>query len=300
MGETGVGKDVIANAIHFLSPRRDKPLIAVNSGAIPDSLMDSELFGHEKGAFTGAQSRKRGRFERAHSGSIFLDEIGELPTQAQIRLLRVVQNREIERVGGTETIPIDVRIIAATHRSLEKMAVEGRFREDLLFRLNVFPIVIPPLRARTEDIPALVHHFIETKSRQLRLPPGIQCAPGEIDSLMVYHWPGNVRELENLVERALILHPQGPLVFSLKSTQNDDQNEHTRASHAARSHSGKTKLNDVIDQHIRHILETTNGKIQGKEGAAAILDVHPSTLRNKLKKLGIPYGRKRGGTKRSK
>ncbi|MCP4197634.1 MAG: AAA domain-containing protein, partial [Proteobacteria bacterium] len=161
MGETGVGKDVIANAIHFSSARANNPFVAVNSGAIPDALIDSELFGHEKGAFTGALSQKRGRFERASSGSIFLDEIGELPPQVQIRLLRVLQSSEIERVGGTKTIPVDVRIIAATHRNLEEMIRDGQFREDLWFRLNVFPITIPPLRARAEDIPALVHHFIE-------------------------------------------------------------------------------------------------------------------------------------------
>ncbi len=290
MGETGVGKDVIANAIHFSSPRNDKPFIAVNSGAIPDSLLDSELFGHEKGAFTGALKQKRGRFERADKGTIFLDEIGELPPQAQIRLLRVVQNREIERVGGTDTIPIDVRIIAATHRSLEDMVAAGQFREDLWFRLNVFPITIPPLRERTEDIPALVHHFIESKSNQLRLPPGMKCASGEMNRLMAYHWPGNVRELENVVERALILHPQGPLSFNLQTEQKRESEVPKKVSITTDAYSGLTKLDDVISHHIKHILGNTNGKVQGKDGAAALLGVNPSTLRNKMKKLGIPYG----------
>ncbi|MBW2527550.1 MAG: sigma 54-interacting transcriptional regulator, partial [Deltaproteobacteria bacterium] len=166
-GETGVGKDVVANAIHLASARRDGPFIAVNCGSIPDSLIDSELFGHEKGAFTGALAQKRGRFERAHQGTLFLDEVAEMPLAAQVRLLRVLQNREIERVGGTQRIAVDVRIIAATHRDLEARVREGRFREDLWFRLNVFPIVIPPLRDRAVDIPALVHHFVERKAREL-------------------------------------------------------------------------------------------------------------------------------------
>ena len=167
LGETGTGKEVIANAIHYSSPRKDGPFIKVNCGAIPETLLDSELFGHEKGAFTGAISQKRGRFERADKGTIFLDEIGELPLQAQVRLLSVLQTREIERVGGTSPIPVDIRIISATHRDLEEMIASRRFREDLWFRLNVFPITIPPLRQRREDIPALLHHLMERKSREL-------------------------------------------------------------------------------------------------------------------------------------
>ena len=213
LGETGVGKDVIANAIHYASPRGNGPFIKVNCGAIPETLMDSELFGHEKGAFTGALSRKRGRFERAHGGTIFLDEIAELPPPAQVRLLRVLQTREIERVGGTETIDVDIRVIAATHRNLEEMIRAEQFREDLWFRLNVFPITIPPLRERKEDIPALLHHLIEKKSIELKLPGMPKPEPGTIASLTSYNWPGNVRELENLVERALILDRIGPLDF---------------------------------------------------------------------------------------
>lgn len=214
LGETGVGKDVIANAIHYSSPRRDEPFIKVNCGAIPETLMDSELFGHEKGAFTGALSRKRGRFERAHRGTIFLDEIAELPPPAQVRLLRVLQSKEIERVGGSKTIDVDIRIIAATHRNLEEMIRSERFREDLWFRLNVFPIIIPPLRQRKEDIPSLVNHFIEQKSIDMKLTNIPKLAYGAIEQLMSYDWPGNVRELENVIERTLILDRTGPLDFN--------------------------------------------------------------------------------------
>jgi len=206
LGETGTGKEVFANAIHYSSPRKNGPFIKVNCGAIPETLLDSELFGHEKGAFTGAVSQKRGRFERANKGTIFLDEIGELPAPAQVRLLRVLQTKEIERVGGATSIPVDVRIISATNRNLQEMIASGRFREDLWFRLNVFPIMIPPLRQRREDIPALVHHLIERKSKELKLTGRPVLAPGAIDRLMAHEWPGNVRELENMIERSLIQH----------------------------------------------------------------------------------------------
>jgi transcriptional regulator with GAF, ATPase, and Fis domain len=212
-GETGVGKDVIANAIHLGSARRDGPFIPVNCGAIPDSLMDSELFGHEKGAFTGALATKRGRFERANGGTILLDEIGEMPLDAQVRLLRVLQHREIERVGGANRIPVDIRVIAATNKDLPALVQQGRFREDLWFRLNVFPIAIPPLRERSADIPALVQHFIERKAGELKIGETPQLAPGAIDDLMAYVWPGNVRELENVIERSMILHRGEPLNF---------------------------------------------------------------------------------------
>jgi transcriptional regulator with GAF, ATPase, and Fis domain len=201
LGETGTGKEMIANAIHFSSPRRNGPFIMVNCGALPENLIDSELFGHERGAFTGAVAESRGRFERADGGTIFLDEIGELPSNAQVRLLRVLQNHEVERVGGNRPIPVDIRVIAATHRNLQSMVAEESFREDLWYRLSGFPIMVPPLRQRKEDVPALTRHFVTVRSRDLGIgvPPSI--APGGLQRLMEYDWPGNVRELENLVER---------------------------------------------------------------------------------------------------
>jgi transcriptional regulator with GAF, ATPase, and Fis domain len=213
LGETGTGKDIMANAIHQLSARCEGPFISVNCGAIPDNLIDSELFGHEKGAFTGAISQKRGRFERADKGTIFLDEIGELPLQAQVRLLRVLQTKEIERIGGIKTISLDIRIIAATNRDLQTMVSENKFREDLWFRLNVFPIQIPPLRERKSDIPALLQYFIELKSKELKITDIPTIKKGAVDYLLQYKWPGNVRELQNIVERELILNPKGPLTF---------------------------------------------------------------------------------------
>ena len=289
LGETGVGKDVIANAIHYSSPRKDGPFIKVNCGAIPETLLDSELFGHEKGAFTGALSQRRGRFERADQGTIFLDEIGELPPQAQVRMLRVLQYKEIERVGGTNTIPVDIRLIAATNRNLEEMIKEKQFREDLWFRLNVFPIRIPPLRERKNDIPAMVHHFVERKSRELRLPASPPLAAGVIDRLMAYHWPGNVRELENVIERALILSKGTPLTFNDLAGGKPDQS----SSIPGGTQDTPLNLDEVMSQHIRRVLEMTKGKVHGKGGAAEVLGINPSTLRNRMNQLGIPYGRRR-------
>jgi len=288
LGETGVGKDVIANAIHYSSPRKDGPFVKVNCGAIPETLLDSELFGHEKGAFTGALSQKRGRFERADQGTILLDEIGELPPQAQIRMLRVLQYKELERVGGTHPISVDIRLIAATNRNLQEMVKEKQFREDLWFRLNVFPIRIPSLRERREDIPALVHHFVKRKTRELKLrnPPAL--AQGAIDRLMAYDWPGNVRELENLVERALILTQGAPLTFEDLS-----KGEEKASSSSATGPENKTlRLDAVISGHIRRVLEMANGRVHGKDGAAELLGMNPSTLRYRMNQLGIPYGRK--------
>ncbi|WP_306549487.1 sigma 54-interacting transcriptional regulator [Desulfobulbus sp.] len=291
LGETGTGKELIANAIHFSSAYKDGPFIKVNCGAIPEHLVDSELFGHEKGAFTGAVTEKRGRFERANRGTIFLDEIGELPAQAQIRLLRVLQNREIERVGGQRAVPIDIRVIAATHRNLENMVQENRFREDLWFRLNVFPLIIPPLRQRKEDIPALAVHFINKKAKEMGIKNIPAIVPGALEQLMQYRWPGNVRELENMVERELIIQRDGLLTF---------------ASLAKTDALGITKpcppdgfniaaeplpLNDVVVAHIERALKLTKGRISGPDGAAALLRVNPSTLRARMKKHGIRYGR---------
>jgi len=288
LGETGTGKDVIANSIHYSSVRSDGPFISVNCGAIPDTLIDSELFGHEKGAFTGALSQKRGRFERARKGTIFLDEIGELPLQAQVRLLKVLQSKEIERVGGVKTIPLDIRIIAATNRNLKEMVKNNLFREDLWFRINVFPIWIPPLRERKVDIPALIQHFISLKARELKLPTMPTLSPGAIDPLMEYHWPGNVREMENVIERALILNPTGPLTFEYLNQ------EQLKKPVALKGQSEKTdNLDEVISRHIRRVLSKTKGKVNGPNGAAALLGINPSTLRNRMIKLGINYGRNR-------
>jgi hydrogenase-4 transcriptional activator len=290
LGETGTGKEVIANAIHYSSPRKDGPFIKVNCGAIPETLLDSELFGHEKGAFTGAISQRRGRFERADKGTIFLDEIGELPPQAQVRLLHVLQKKEIERVGGTSSIPVDIRIISATHRNLEEMIASGRFREDLWFRLNVFPIMIPPLRRRKEDIPALVHHLIDRKSTELKLTQRPVLVPGAIDRLIAYDWPGNVRELENMIERALIQHQGGVLSFEtllpLAVSGGREVGEEARRNQVLSS------LDEINARHIRRALEMAGGKINGPGGVAQILGVHPNTLRKRMNKLGIPYGRR--------
>ncbi len=285
LGETGTGKDVIANYIHYTSSRHKESFITVNCGAIPDALIDSELFGHEKGAFTGALSQKRGRFERADKGTIFLDEIGELPLPAQVRLLRVLQNREIERVGGVKTISLDIRIIAATNRNLEEMVKSRQFREDLWFRLNVFPLSIPPLRHRIEDIPALTLHFIERKTKELKLRDTPNLAAGAIDTLTAYDWPGNVRELENVIERTMILHRGDPLRF-------DDSGRSPAESVIAKAGALKDEtleLDALVKCHILRVLKLTRGKIHGPGGAGEVLGVNPDTLRYRMKKLGIPF-----------
>ena len=291
MGETGVGKEVIANAIHKLSLRSEGPFIRVNCGAIPVTLMDSELFGHEKGAFTGAVARKRGRFERAGGGTIFLDEIGELPLEAQVRLLRVLQEREIERVGGVETVHVDIRIIAATHGDLLKMVSDGRFREDLYYRLRVFPITIPPLRRRREDIPALLLHFIQKKSREMKrlIVPGIE--PGTRDRLLRYAWPGNARELENAVERELIVCKNNTLTFRDILSSAEEEDTTNLESHAMNKNEEMSTLDAVMSRHIGKVLRRCKGRVEGEKGAAKLLAVHPSTLRKRMKKLGIPFGR---------
>jgi len=288
LGETGVGKEVIANAIHYSSQRSKGPIVSVNCGAIPDTLIDSELFGYEKGAFTGALSRKRGRFERAENGTIFLDEIGELPFQAQVRLLRIIQNKTLERVGGSETISLNIRIIAATNRNLEQMVADGKFRKDLWFRLNVFPINIPPLRERKVDIPELVQYFIELKSKELKLPQIPTISETGIEILSEYSWPGNVRELQNIIERELILNPRGPLTFSGLKIQNESI-EKKSDSAINQDLLGTYNLDEIITSHIKRVLLETNGKIHGNDGAANLLGINASTLRNRMKKLGIKY-----------
>lgn len=286
LGETGVGKEVIANAIHYGSPRSSGPFVKVNCGAISDTLIDSELFGHEKGAFTGALTEKRGRFERADGGTLFLDEIGELPPQAQVRLLRVLQTHELERVGGTKPIPIDIRIIAATHRNLEQMITEGRFREDLWFRINVFPIFLPPLRQRREDIPALTRHLVQVKCRELGLTKVPAIAVGALERLMDYDWPGNVRELQNVVERELIRFKGGSLMFeSLVSPPY--AREKQPSPNMDRESLIPVSLDEAMAQHIKKAIEFTKGRINGKDGAAELLRINPSTLRSRMGKLGV-------------
>ncbi len=287
VGETGTGKEVIANALHELSHRSNGPLIKVNCGAIPETLIDSELFGHERGAFTGAIARKRGRFERADGGTIFLDEVSELPPQVQVRLLRVLQEKEIERVGGQETIKVDVRIVSATHTDLQSLVSNGQFREDLFFRLNIFPITVPPLRERKNDIPLLVHHFIQKKAQEMALSDIPNLLPGEIDRLMQYEWPGNVRELENAVERAIILSRNNYLTFGNIITCEAPLNRPIMADSRE-----PERLDAMEARHIEAVLDKAGGRVNGEGGAADLLGINPSTLRHRMRKLGISFGRK--------
>jgi transcriptional regulator with GAF, ATPase, and Fis domain len=291
LGETGVGKEIIAIAIHRASPRRNGPFIKVNCGAIPETLIDSELFGHERGAFTGAFEQRYGRFERAKGGSLFLDEVAELPLNAQTRLLRVLQEKVIERVGGKDQIKINIRIIAATHRKLEKMIKDGLFREDLFFRLHVFPISIPALRDRRMDIPALVYHLISKKSKEIGMIDVPKPTPGALEAMMKHNWPGNIRELENTIERALILHKSGPLTFDGLMAAEPHHKNHEDQSQA----NTPFDLDLVMARHIMRVLAKTNGRIEGEKGAARLLNIHPSTLRKRMRKLGIPFSRKTKG-----
>ena len=295
LGETGTGKELFANAIHQLSQKNEGPFVKVNCGAIPENLIDSELFGHEKGAFTGAIARKRGRFERADKGTLFLDEVGELRPDAQIKLLRVLQEKEIERLGGVEPVHLDVRIIAATHRNLKELVHAGTFREDLYFRLNVFPLVIPPLRDRKSDVPALLHHFIQKKCSELGVCDLPTLLAGAYQQLMAYSWPGNVRELENAVERAIIIRRNNQLdfsdLFSNRSVERDDQQRPQMVGRPMVEKVDILSMDELVADHIRCVLRMTGGKVHGQYGAAALLEMHPSTLRNKMKKLGIAFGR---------
>jgi formate hydrogenlyase transcriptional activator len=277
LGETGTGKELIARAIHQLSPRKERPLIKVNCGAISPGLVESELFGHERGAFTGAMQRRVGRFELANNGTLFLDEIGELPGESQTRLLRVLQEQEFERVGGSQPIRVDVRLIAATNRDLEAEVAAGRFRSDLFYRLNVFPARVPPLRDRKEDIPHLVQHFVAHQQR--RLGKRIEGVSKEgMERLRRYSWPGNIRELQNVVERACVL-AGGPVV-----TIPDGLTEGpAKAGGAERILS----LAEAEKRHIRRALEASGGTINGPDGAAVILGINPNTLRSRMEKLGL-------------
>ena len=275
LGETGTGKELIAAAIHNMSPRKDRPLITVNCAALPGNLIESELFGREKGAFTGADSRQVGRFEVANGSTLCLDEIGELPLELQAKLLRVIQHNEFERLGSSHTIKVDVRIVATTNRDLEEEIRKGRFRQDLYYRLNVFPITVPPLRLRKEDIPPMVQAFVERYSRKLgKHITSIQ--KETLQALQEYSWPGNVRELESIIERAMILCP-GP-VFQLTDRLYIPSNP---LSSNART------LEETEQNQILKILSDTRWRIEGKDGAAAILGLNPSTLRARMHKLGI-------------
>ncbi len=281
-GETGTGKEVVANEIHKLSPRSTGPLVSLNCGAIPETLIDAELFGHEKGSFTGALETKPGRFERANKGTLFLDEIGELPLPAQTKLLRVIQTGEFERVGGSRPVKCDVRLICATHRNLEKMVQNKEFREDLWYRLNVFPVIIPPLRDRRRDIPAMVDHFIHTKCLEMTISGHPGLAAGALGKLMDYHWPGNVRELQNLIERALILSRGKPLSFPDLNPAKAETN-----LSIVINHENSPTLDDAIAEHISWALKKTGGKISGRAGAAELLNINPNTLRSRMQKLGL-------------
>ena len=276
LGETGTGKELMARAIHNDSPRKARALVKVNCATLPSNLIESELFGHERGAFTGAQTRQIGRFEVANGTTLFLDEIGELPLELQTKLLQVIQDGEFSRLGSTRTIRVDVRVIAATNRDLEAEVREGRFREDLFYRLNVFPISVPPLRDRTEDIPLLAQFFVEKVSK--RMGKSIEQIPqGVMKTLQDYPWPGNVRELQNVIERAVI-NSSGPklrLADDLTGPAHKEMPNHLRT------------LQDIEIDHITRVLEETGWRIEGPKGAAVILDINPSTLRTRMRKLGI-------------
>ena len=278
MGETGRGKELIARAIHEYSPRRERALVKLNCAAIPSGLLESELFGHERGAFTGAITQKAGRLELADQGTLFLDEVGDIPLELQPKLLRVLQEREFERLGSTRTRKVEIRLVAATHRDLERMMAEKQFRSDLYYRLNVLPIEVPPLRERSEDIPLLVRHFVQHFAR--RMGKTIETIPAEtLDALTRYSWPGNVRELQNLMERTVILSPgpwlQVPLGdLSIRTIPAQDRGKQQTLEQAERG-------------HILATLKETKWVLSGRSGAATRLGLNRSTLQFRMKKLGI-------------
>ena len=275
LGETGSGKGMVARAIHRRSSRKDRPMITVNCTALPANLIESELFGREKGAFTGAHARQMGRFELANEGTIFLDEIGEMPLELQVKLLRVLQDGEFERLGNPRTIKVDVRIIAASNRNLEEEIKAGRFREDLFYRLSVFPITIPPLRKRKEDIPLLVNYFVAKFNK--KTGKKISSVSKEtLNALEEYHWPGNVRELESVIERAVITSPGEALqVLDRFETFRKPESQDVKG------------LADLERDHILQVLQKTAWRIEGENGAAVLLGINPSTLRARMRKYGI-------------
>ncbi len=280
LGETGTGKELIARAVHDLGTRRERTFVRMSVAAFPASLLESELFGHEKGAFTGAAATRVGRLELAHRGTLFLDEVGDIPMDVQPKLLRVLQEREFERLGSTRTQRVDVRIVAATNRDVERMVDEGTFRSDLYYRLNVFPIVVPPLRERVEDIPALALHFARQCSRRMGRPlPSI--SDGVMDALKRWTWPGNVRELQNVIERAVIVSPGPNLVIPLQ----DVQPKRPRAT--ASTAKSEATFHDAERETILRALRDSGGIIAGPSGAAARLGLRRTTLQSKMRRLGI-------------
>ncbi len=277
LGETGTGKELVAQTIHELSTRREQPMVKLNCAAIPASLIESELFGHEKGSFTGAHTRKAGRFERADKGTIFLDEIGELPIDLQTKLLRVLQENEFERIGGTKTLKVDIRIIAATNRDLRAMIKAKTFREDLYYRLHVFPVNIPPLRDRAEDIPLLSDFLIKQISKRIGKDI-IGISKPAMQKLENYPWPGNIRELENVLERDAVLRQEK--ILSIGDWLHADQDECFAIGDLV-------TLDDLQRRHIIRVLKKTKGRVRGKTGAARILGLKPTTLEYRMQKLGI-------------
>ncbi len=309
LGETGTGKEVVARAIHLRSTRAKGPVVRVNCGALPAGLVDSELFGHERGSFTGAVAARRGWFERADGGTLFLDEVAELPPDAQVRLLRIVQDGTFERVGGQKPITVDVRIVAATHRDLRAMVAQGRFREDLWYRLGVFPIRLPPLRERVEDIPALASHFARRAGIRLGGTP-LTVSTADLTLLLRYSWPGNVRELAAVIERAAILGdgrelrvaaaigtavgaPDGPAPAARASGPHASRatNDTPPSVAVTDAFHGAGSLNDVARRHIERALAESHGRVEGPFGAARRLDINPQTLRARMRKLGIEWKR---------
>jgi formate hydrogenlyase transcriptional activator len=286
MGETGTGKELIAHAIHNVSLRKDKLLVKLNCAALPSELIESELFGHEKGAFTGATAQRKGRFELADGGTLFLDEVGELSLPAQAKLLRVLQEQEFDRVGGIKTLKVDVRVIAATNRNLLEGVKAGTFRSDLYYRLNVFPLEVPPLRERCPDIPLLARHFLKRFARKLGKPL-LDIAPSSMERLERYTWPGNIRELQNVIERAAVLAKGSVLEI-------DDRLAVPMEARPSAPFTGP--LEEVERTYILGVLDDTDWLIEGQRGAAAILGLSPSTLRSRMQKLGIKRPRSRPKT----
>ncbi len=294
LGETGSGKEVVARAIHTRSPRASKPFVRVNCGAIPPELIDSELFGHERGSFTGAVGVRKGWFERADGGTLFLDECGELPPAAQVRLLRILQDGSFERVGGERQLTVNVRIVAATHRDMHELVADGRFREDLWYRVAIFPIRLPPLRDRKDDIPALAAHLALRAARRLGTTPLVP-TPEDINLLVSYSWPGNVRELAAVIERAAILGNGKTLevaqALGIAARRLSIPEERMPALPQSKSPTELASLDAAMVRHIEAALARTHGRVEGPFGAARLLGINPQTLRARMRKLGVDWRR---------